>query len=102
MCMHIYIYIYVHTYIFMSYLYICNIYTYIFMCIYTHIRASQVKHPPVCIGDVRDAGSVPGLGRSPGEGNGNPLPLAFLPGESHGQRSRAGYSPQGHKRVGRD
>ena len=43
------------------------------MCIYTHIRASQVKHPPVCIGDVRDAGSVPGLGRSPGEGNGNPL-----------------------------
>jgi len=31
------------------------------------------------------------LGRSPGEGNGNPL--QFLPGESHGQRSLAGYSP---------
>ena len=29
-----------------------------------------------------------------GEGNGN---LVFLPGESHGQRSLAGYSPQGHK-----
>ena len=36
-----------------------------------------------------DASSIPGLGRSPGEGNGNP----FLPGTSHGQRSLAGYSP---------
>ena len=26
--------------------------------------------------------------------------LVFLPGESHGQRSLVGYSPQGHKRVG--
>ena len=33
---------------------------------------------------------------------GNSLPPAFLPGESHGQRSRAGYSPQGHKRVRHD
>ena len=32
---------------------------------------------------------VPGLGRSPGKGNGNPL----LPREFHGQRSLAGYSP---------
>ena len=31
-----------------------------------------------------DPGSIPGLGRSPGEANGNPL--QFLPGESHGQR----------------
>ena len=30
-----------------------------------------------------------------GEGNGNPL--QFLPGESQGQRSLAGYSPWGHK-----
>ena len=29
-----------------------------------------------------------------GEGIGNPM---FLPGESHGQRSLAGYSPRGHK-----
>ena len=28
-----------------------------------------------------------------------PTPV-FLPGESHGQRSLAGYSPCGHKRVG--
>ena len=40
-------------------------------------RASQVellvKNPPSNAGDVRDAGSIPGSGRSPGEGNGNPL-----------------------------
>ena len=40
-----------------------------------------------------DQGLIPGLGRSPGEGNGDPL--QFLPGESHGQRSLAGYSPWG-------
>jgi len=42
-----------------------------------YIRASQValvvKNPPDNAGDTRDAGSNPGLGRSPGEGNGNPL-----------------------------
>ena len=43
-----------------------------------------------------DPGSIPGLGRSPGEGNGNPLP-AFLPGKSHGERSLVGYSPWGRK-----
>ena len=30
----------------------------------------MVKNPPANAGDVRDAGSVPGLGRSPGVGNG--------------------------------
>ena len=29
-------------------------------------------------GDVRDMGSIPGLGRSPGEGNGNPLHYSCL------------------------
>ena len=42
-----------------------------------------------------DPGLIPGLGRSPGEGNGNPL--VFLPGESHRQRSLAGCSPRGRK-----
>ena len=32
-----------------------------------------VKNPPVNAGDTRDVGSVSGLGRSPGRGNGNPL-----------------------------
>ena len=34
------------------------------------------------VGDRRGPGSIPGLGRSPGEGNGSPT--LFLPGESHG------------------
>ena len=45
-----------------------------------------------------DPGLIPGSGRIPAEGNGNPTP-AFLPGEYHGQRSSAGYHPWGH-RVG--
>ena len=45
-----------------------------------------------------DLGSVPGSGRSSGEGNGNPLPV-FLLGESHEQRSLAGYSPWGCKEL---
>ena len=46
----------------------------------------------------RDVGSISGLGRPPGERNGNPLQCS-LPGKSHGQRSLVGYSPWGHKRV---
>ena len=46
--------------------------------------------------NAEDLGSILGLGRSPGEGNGNPLPV-FLPGESHGQRSLEGSSPRCHK-----
>ena len=42
-----------------------------------------------------DQGSIPGLGRSPGEGNDNPP--VFLPEESYGPRSLAGYSPWFHK-----
>ena len=32
-----------------------------------------VKKPPANTGDIRDTGSIPGWGRSPGEGYGNPL-----------------------------
>ena len=35
--------------------------------------ALVVKNLPANAGDIRDSGSIPGLGRSPGEGNGNPL-----------------------------
>ena len=31
----------------------------------------KVKNPPANAGDIRDVGSIPGLGRSPEEGNGN-------------------------------
>ena len=37
----------------------------------------MVKNPPDNAGDTRDAGSVPDLGRSPGVGNGNPLPYSW-------------------------
>ena len=33
----------------------------------------MVENLPANAGDIRDMGSIPGLGRSPGEGNGNPL-----------------------------
>ena len=33
----------------------------------------MVKNPPANAGDTREKGSITGLGRSPGEGNGNPL-----------------------------
>ena len=42
--------------------------------------------------NIGDMGSIPGSGRSPGEGHDNFL----FPGESHGQRSLVGYSPEGH------
>ena len=40
--------------------------------------ALVVKNLPANARDVRDAGSIPGLGRSPGEGNGNPLQYSCL------------------------
>ena len=43
-----------------------------------------------------DTGSISGLGRSPGEGNGNPLQYSCLE-NPQGQRSLVGYSPQGCK-----
>jgi len=54
--------------------------------------ALVVKKQPANAGDIRDGGSVPGLGRSCGSGHGQPTPV-FLPEESHRQRSLAGYSP---------
>ena len=38
----------------------------------------MVKNPPANAGEVRDEGSIPGSGRSPGEGNGNPLQYSCL------------------------
>ena len=53
----------------------------------------QVKNPPVNAGDMQ---SIPGSRRSPGEGNGNPLPHSCLE-NPHGQRSLVDYSSQGLK-----
>ena len=43
--------------------------------------------------NVGDMGSIPGLGRPPGGGHGNPLQYSFLE-NPHGQK---GYGPGGHK-----
>ena len=48
--------------------------------------------------NAEDPGSIPRSGRSPGEGNGNPLQYSCLE-NPHGQRSLAGYSPWGHKEL---
>ena len=46
----------------------------------------------------RRSGFNPWVGKIPWRRKWQPTPV-FLPGESHGQRSLAGYSPWGHKRV---
>ena len=46
--------------------------------------ALVVKNPPANAGDIRDADSIPGLGRSPGGGFGNPLQYSCL--ENHMDR----------------
>ena len=47
---------------------------------------------------VGDLGSIPGLGRSPGGGPGNPVQYSCLE-SPHGQRSLVGYSPWGCKEL---
>ena len=46
--------------------------------------------------NVGDLGSIPGWGRSPGEGHGNPLQYSCLE-NPHGQRSLADYSAWGRR-----
>ena len=43
-------------------------------------RPSQIviKNPPANAGDIRDTGLIPGLGRSPGGGHGNPRQYSCL------------------------
>ena len=74
-----------------------------------------VKNPPTIAGDIRDMGSIPGSGRSPGGGHGNPLQFSCLENpvdrgawpamvhrvtKSRTQLKRLGIEaciPQGHK-----
>ena len=51
---------------------------YLIKYLYTEYRVSQValvvvKNPPANSGDIRNVGSTPGWGRSPGGGHGNSL-----------------------------
>ena len=39
--------------------------------------ALMVKNQPANAGDIKDSGSIPGCGRSPGGGHGNPLQCSY-------------------------
>ena len=67
---------------------------------YQYCRASQValvvKNSPANAEDIKDSGSIPGSGRSPGGGHGNPLQYSGM--ENPTDRGvLVGYSPWGHK-----
>ena len=67
----------------------------IFVWMYVSISLGYIprsKNPLANAGDVGDMGSIPGSGRSPGGGHGNPLQHSCLE-NPHGQRSLVGYSP---------
>ena len=55
------------------------------------------KESPDSVGAAGDLGSVSGLGRSHGGGNGNPLQYSCLASHMDRQRSLAGYSPRGRR-----
>ena len=63
---------------------------------YSFPGGSDGKESANSMGNIRDAGFIPGLGRFPWRRAWLPTPV-FLPGESHGQRSLASSSPFGHK-----
>ena len=58
--------------------------------------ALVVKDMPANAGDTGDMGSIPGWGRSPGEGNGNPLQYSCLENSMVGG---AWQGPLGHKEL---
>ena len=62
--------------------------------------AQEVKNPVCNAGDKGDPGSIPGLGRSSGERNGNPLQFSCLENLKR-QRSPAGYTSKGYKELDR-
>ena len=60
--------------------------------------ALVVKYLPANAGDLRDLGSIPGLGRSAGEGHGNPLQCSCLENAMDRGAWHA-TCPQGHKEL---
>ena len=45
---------------------------------WSYLMVLIIKNPPATAGDIRDAGLIPGSGRSPGGGHGNPLQYSCL------------------------
>ena len=64
----------------------------------TSQMALVVKNLPANARDVRDTGLIPGSGRFPSRSSRQPTP-AFLPEESHGQRTLEDYSPWSHEEL---
>ena len=60
----------------------------------------MVENPPANTGDIKDKGSIPRLGRSPGEGHGNPLQYPCL--ENLTDRGAWEAQSRGSHRVGHD
>ena len=54
----------------------------------------MVKNPPANAGDIKDAGSIPGLGRSPGEGNGNTLQYSCLENPMNSMKRQSDRIPK--------
>ena len=69
-----------------------------------YLETSQVvlvvKTPPANSGDITDLGSIPGLGRSPGGGHGNPLQYSWV--ENLMDRGAWWATVHGSQRVGLD
>ena len=61
----------------------------------------MVNNPSAIAGDTRDVGSIPGLGRSPGGGSGNPLQYSRLE-NSMDKEEPGGLQSMGSQRVRHD
>ena len=64
-----------------------------------HAGSSMVKNPPTNAGDIRDMGSIPGMGRAPGAGNGNLLQYSCLENPMDRRAWRAAINPWGRKEL---
>ena len=67
------------------------------MCHTGFTGGSVLKNSPANAGATGDLVLIPGLGRSPGEGNGNPLQYSYLGSPMDRERSLADYRSWGCK-----
>ena len=88
---YVYIYIYILIFYYKPMLYNCKL---LLLLLFFVFSGGSDDKRSIC--NARDPGSIPGLGRSPGEGKGYPLQYSCLE-NPHGQRSLVGYSPWGCK-----
>ena len=65
--------------------------TYVCVCIFIYMGFPRGSHGKESACNAGELGLTPGLGRSPGEGHGNPLQYSFLE-NPHVHRSLVGYS----------